>query len=144
MIPTSALPDGGAHHGVAGSNGTGTSGDPSKGGTGLNLFSDPAAVYNSVRYVQLSSDTNSGRGNPLRGLGLWNLDASLGKATAITERVNLRLSLDFFNIFNHPNFLTPALNYTGKTSFGVIGSTVVPPNRPNSARWIEFGMRLEF
>ena len=144
MIPTSVLPDGGVHSVNAGSNGTGTSGDPSKGGTGLNLFSDPAAVYNSLRYVQLSSDTRSGRANPLRGLGAWNLDASVGKATAITERVSMRLSLDFFNIFNHPNFATPALAYTNKTSFGVIGATLTPPNRTNSARFLEFGLRLEF
>jgi hypothetical protein len=144
MIPTASPASISVNGGVAGSTGIGTNGDPAKGGSALNLFANPASVYNALRYIQLSSDTRSGRANPFRGLGFWNLDASLQKDTNINERLHLRLSLDFFNIFNHPNFATPALNYTNPQGFGVIGSTLTPPNRSNSARWIEFGMRLEF
>lgn len=144
MIPTATPASVGVNSGVAGSAGIGTNGDPAKNGSGLNLFSNPTQVYNALRYIQLSSDTRSGRANPIRGLGFWNLDASLQKDTAIAERVHLRLSLDFFNIFNHPNFATPTLSYTSQAAFGVIGSTLTPPNRSNSARWIEFGMRIEF
>jgi hypothetical protein len=144
MIPTVSPSSIAVNSGVAGSSGIGTNGDPAKGGTSLNLFSNPAAVYNALRYVQISSDTRSGRANPFRGLGFWNQDASLQKDTTITERIHLRLSMDFFNIFNHPNFATPALNYTNPSGFGVIGSTLTPPNRSNSARWIAFGMRIEF
>ena len=49
-----------------------------------------------------------------------------------------------FNVLNYHNYTTPSLSYTSPTSFGVIGSTVTPANRNNSARWIEFGLRLEF
>src|SRR6266852_4331076 len=52
---------------------------------GYNYFSNPAAAYCSFRPVLLTVDTRDGRGNPLRGFGVWNLDASLGKETAITE-----------------------------------------------------------
>ncbi|MFB3815989.1 MAG: hypothetical protein ACE14L_17945 [Terriglobales bacterium] len=31
------------------------------------------------------------------------------KNTKITERVNMQLRADFFNIFNHPNFSNPTL-----------------------------------
>ena len=89
-------------------------------GSGLNLFSNPQAVFNSVRPVLL------------------------GKTTHITERVTTRFSVDFFNIFNHPNFANPSLSYTSPQAFGVITSTFTPPNRTNSARWIEFGLRVEF
>jgi len=33
----------------------------------------------------------------------------LQEHTAITERVNLQLRADFFNIINHPNFANPFL-----------------------------------
>ena len=34
---------------------------------------------------------------------------SLFKNTAITEKVNLAIRAEFFNIFNHPNFASPIL-----------------------------------
>ena len=37
----------------------------------------------------------------------WNL--AIYKNTAITERVNLQLRADFFNVVNHPNFANPFL-----------------------------------
>jgi hypothetical protein len=144
MIPTGPLPSTGKTSGVAGSNGVGTTGDPAKGGTGLNMFADPSAAYNDFRYVLIGSDTRSGRANPMRGLPFWNIDMNLSKRTTITERVFMRLSFDFFNIFNHHNFSTPSLSYTNPQAFGVISSTVTPANRTNSARWIQLGLRLEF
>ena len=43
-----------------------------------------------------------------------NFDFSLSKTLHLTERLNLKLRADFFNIFNHPNFSNPLL-----PSFGV-------------------------
>ena len=37
------------------------------------------------------------------------LNFSLAKNTPITERVNLLIGADFFNLFNHPNFANPLL-----------------------------------
>ena len=39
---------------------------------------------------------------------------------------------------------TPGANITGQSSFGVITSTQTLPDRTNSARWIQFGMRFDF
>jgi hypothetical protein len=36
-------------------------------------------------------------------------DLAIYKNTAITERVNLQLRAEFFNILNHPNFANPEL-----------------------------------
>src|SRR5579871_392769 len=113
-------------------------------GSGLNIFSNPCTVYNSFRYVQLGSDTRTGKANPMRGFGLYNFDASFGKNTKLTERTTLRFTANMFNILKYKNYSTPGLRYTSPTSFGVITSTVTPANRTNSARWIEFGLRLEF
>ena len=135
---------GGVHSGVAGSGGIGTSGDPSTGGTGLNLFSDPASVLNSFRPVMLSQDLRDGRANPLRGLGYWNLDATLGKTTTIHENLRVDFSAQFLNIFNHVNFNDPSLSSTTPSSFGVLTSELVPANRTAGSRWIELGLRIEF
>jgi hypothetical protein len=47
--------------------------------------------------------------NSLRGPSFKELNFSVSKATAITERVNLDLRAEFFNLFNHPNFANPIL-----------------------------------
>ena len=126
-------------------------------GTGYNFFSDPSAAYCSFRPILLTVDTRDGRDKPLRGFGLWNLDASIGKETAITERFKLKFSADFFNIFNHVTFadpLTPfqatgfidptnAGNYSGG-NFGVITKSFVPPQRAVGSRWIQLGLRVDF
>ena len=115
------------------------------GGSGMNIFSDPCAAFNSFRYMNISSDTRSGKGNPFYGQPFWNFDMSFGKSTRITEKVNLRFSGDMFNIFNHHDYNDPSsLSLQNPNAFGVITSSFVPANRTNSARWIEFGMRLEF
>jgi len=51
---------------------------------------------------------NEGR-NSLRGPSFKELNFSIFKNTALSERVTLNLRADFFNLFNHPNFSNPAL-----------------------------------
>jgi hypothetical protein len=46
--------------------------------------------------------------NPFRnqyipGVRQWFQDASLFKFTKLTERVTLRIDIDFYNVFNNPN-----------------------------------------
>ena len=133
--------------GIGKNNVVGTTAGTSAGGaagTGMNLFSIPDAVFSSIRWVNIGSDTRSGKANPFYGLPFKNFDMSLGKTTKITERVNTRFSADFFNVFNHPNFSNPSLSLQSPATFGVITSTFTPPNRTNSARWIELGLRVEF
>jgi len=46
------------------------------------------------------------------------------KNTAISERVNLQLRAEFFNIFNHPNFALPNFFIVpGSSGQGVITQT---------------------
>jgi Carboxypeptidase regulatory-like domain/TonB-dependent Receptor Plug Domain len=65
--------------------------------------------------------------NTLRGPGLTNVDLTLAKVTAITERVSLELRVDFFNVLNHPEFAQPTFldNATNINSpvFGQITTT---------------------
>ena len=137
-IPLAAVHPGSTmHYGVAGSGGIGTSGNPAGGGTGLNLFGDPAAVYNSFRPIQISVDTTSQAGI-LRGMGHWNLDLSVARKIRFGERVSTTFTAQFFNLFNHVMFIDPAVSLQNPTTFGVIGSQL------NSPRIIEFGLHLDF
>ena len=47
--------------------------------------------------------------NGFYGPGYRNFDFSFSKDTKLTERVNMQLRADFFNLFNHPNFANPLL-----------------------------------
>ncbi|HLK62454.1 MAG TPA: carboxypeptidase-like regulatory domain-containing protein [Bryobacteraceae bacterium] len=146
MIPTVPLSNANINSGSSGCtlSGVGSVGTTAATSTGLNIFANPCAVYSDLRYIQLSSDTRTGRANPLRGLPVRNMDMRFGKDTRITEKMRLGFSADLFNVFNHHSFNNPGLNYTSPTSFGVITSTFTPANRTNSARWIELGLRLDF
>ena len=129
---------------VAGSSGVGTTGNPANRGTGLNLFKDPATIFNSFRRVNIGSDGRSGRANPMRGLPRWNIDASVAKTTRITERVGFRVAFDFCNALNHRDFANPALSLLSPTAFGVIGAQLTPANRTDGARWIQVSARVDF
>jgi len=47
--------------------------------------------------------------NSLRAPSFKEFNFSIFKNTAITERVNLQIRAEFFNLFNHPNFANPNL-----------------------------------
>jgi hypothetical protein len=49
------------------------------------------------------------RRNGLIGPPFKQWDLAIYKTTPITERLNLQLRMDFFNILNHPNFSNPLL-----------------------------------
>jgi carboxypeptidase family protein/TonB-dependent receptor-like protein len=69
------------------------------GGKTLNAsaFSVPATVRQGTE----------GR-NDIPGFGLVQVDFSIRRKFAISERVGLQFRADAFNLFNHPNFLNPA------------------------------------
>ena len=64
----------------------------------------------------------------------WDQDISAFKYFNITERLRLRMSADFFNVFNHP-----LLNNPNPTT-GLINLS----SQPNSPRIIQLGARMEF
>ncbi|MGB6876659.1 MAG: carboxypeptidase-like regulatory domain-containing protein [Candidatus Acidiferrales bacterium] len=149
-VPTSQL-NGSVHSGVVGSDGIGTATAQSNGGTGLNIFSNPAAVFADFRDINLATDGRDGSANPFRGLPMWNMDMALGKSTKIRENITADFSAQFLNVFNNVNFQNPGgstgglpLSLQSPQNFGEIDSTVIPANRTNSARWIELGLRVSF
>lgn len=81
---------------------------------------------------------NLGR-NTFRGPFQQSWDFSAGKSFALTEHQALRITADFFNLFNHPNFANPAfLDIESPSNFGQITSTVGTP------RLVQFSARYSF
>jgi len=77
--------------------------------------------------------------NIYRGPFQQNWDFSLIKNFRIAEKQNLRFTADFFNIWNHANFASPASNdVENPGAFGRITSTVGTP------RLIQFSLRYGF
>jgi hypothetical protein len=127
----------GVYRGVTGSGNIATTGNPATGGSGLNLFGDPAEAYNNFRRVLISQESTSSRGS-IYGLPRWNIDLSIGKRTRIAGNVHAVLSVEAVNVLNRVQFGNPTLNLTNPQSFGVIDSQAGNP------RQIQLGFRLEF
>jgi hypothetical protein len=101
---------------------------------------------------------NLGR-NALRGPNFTWSDFYLSKLFPLTERLKLRFDVQFFNVFNHPNFGLPSMVLAGipgkpttQTGFGALTYTTSPPTGllgvglggDSTPRMIAFQMRLEF
>jgi hypothetical protein len=69
-----------------------------------------------VRRAQAYNWGNSGR-NILRGPDEINLDSSAEKKFPITEGATLLFRVEFFNMFNHPQFQIPATNTARQMQF---------------------------
>jgi hypothetical protein len=121
----------------------GLNGNASRGGSGINLFSNPDAVYAGFRRLILGLDHTSGGAGVLRGLPIWNLDLSISKDFRFTERVGLTFLAQFANVFNHFQPADPGannINIDSPQSFGVISSQ----STTILSRQIEFGLRFHF
>jgi len=101
---------------------------------------------------------NLGR-NALRGPNFTWSDFYLTKWFPLTERVKMRFDVQFFNVFNHPNFGLPSMVLAGipgkpstQTGFGALTYTTSPPTGllgvglggDSTPRMIAFQVRLEF
>jgi hypothetical protein len=63
-------------------------------------------------------------------------DVTLYKNNSITERLNFQIRFEFFNLFNHPNFLT-IQDDVSQGNFGLANSQSLP-------RWWQIGGKLYF
>jgi hypothetical protein len=125
-----------AHRDIVVSGTAGRAGNPATGGSGINMFSDPQAVYQNFRPMILGLD---GRfGGFLRGFPGWNLDAAVRKTIRFRESVGATLSFEFINLFNRFQPGNPSLNVFDAASFGVVAG------QGNDPRRIEFGLRIFF
>jgi hypothetical protein len=71
------------------------------------------------------------------GPGINNFDMSVQKGTEISERIHTEFRAEFFNIFNHTQFLNPDGNFSDGALFGRISHTRDP-------RQIQIALKLSF
>ena len=88
------------------------------------------------------------RRNPFRGPAVYNVDLSIFKSIALTERFKLQLRGEAFNVFNIQNWDTPAnANLTLNSSGSVLAAGVGKISnlaQGTTPRQIQFGIRLVF
>jgi hypothetical protein len=73
----------------------------------------------------------------LNGPMYFNIDASLFKNIAVTEKMRVQLRAEAFNLLNHTNFFIGQVQNINAATFGKIGQTFSP-------RIVQFAVRLEF
>jgi len=97
--------------------------------------------------------------NALRGPDFVWSDFYVTKWFPLTERAKMRFDVQFFNVFNHPNFGLPSMVLAGipgkpstQTGFGAFTYTTSPPTGllgvglggDSTPRMIAFQLRIEF
>ncbi|MCC6294233.1 MAG: TonB-dependent receptor [Bryobacterales bacterium] len=88
--------------------------------------------------VPAQGELGSGGVGTERAPGFFNLDTSLGKHFAITERQTLEFRAEFFNILNSVSWGPPGRDITSPASFGSITGQI------NAPRNIQFGLKYRF
>jgi len=111
--------------------------------TGPIITKNPAQWFNPNAFLLPTPGTyGTISRNSFVGPDLREVDLSLFKTTAITERLRLQFRTEAFNLFNRANFYAPGLNaFTGTTinpAAGFISSTTT------TSRQIQFGLKLIF
>src|SRR5262249_10374421 len=76
---------------------------------------------------------NAGR-NIARGPAFNQLDLAANKNFHLRETTQLQFRAEFFNLFNHTNFLAPNSNFSSGSAFGKITGAF-------DARQIQFGLK---
>jgi carboxypeptidase family protein len=107
------------------------------------LLNNPNQWYNPNAFVLPAVGTygSLGRGTFI-GPGLTELDVSLFKNTAVSERISLQFRAEFFNVLNHANFDTP--NTTVFSSGAISASAGLVTATSTTSRQIQLGLKLIF
>jgi hypothetical protein len=104
----------------------------------VNFFTNPVAVYDSVRPLLLGLDTRSGGAGRVSGLGYLNLDLSIKKRLVVYEKMSLEFSGVFNNFMNHLDFAQPSFSLQSTSNWGTTKT------QGNSPRQIQMGVRANF
>jgi hypothetical protein len=95
-------------------------------------FFDPTVFQDSA----LGTFGNSSRALCC-GPSISQTDISIIKKTPISERINTEFRAEFYNVFNHTQFLTPDGNLSHSATFGTVANARDP-------RLIQFGLKILF
>jgi hypothetical protein len=99
-------------------------------------FIDPSLI-SQFSYPGVADFGNSGR-DTFRGPRFFNVDASLVKSFAITEKKRLVFRAEAYNLFNNVDFANPSLAISTPSTFGKISGVVDNP------RLLQGALRFDF
>lgn len=108
--------------------------------------STPSQWLNPAAFAVPKAGTwgNAGR-NLGRGPSLYQIDLSLAKRIALSERMRLEIRWDAFNILNRAQLGDPSGDVTVPAQFAIISSTVnTTPIGTGTPRQLQFMLRLSF
>jgi hypothetical protein len=122
---------------------------------------NPAAILDANDPSWFGEPYPIERRNQYRGPHYFDMDLNLFKNFKVTERFNLAIGAQAFNVFNHPNFGLPnasyASTYTGAApipdpSYGTINTMQATPTSPygnflgfdSSPRVVQLSAKLVF
>ena len=108
----------------------------------VNAFQDPIAGNPGTTCINNLANNqvcwgNSGR-NHFTGPGYFRTDMSLFKNTKLTERVNMQIGFEAYNLLNQDNALVPNTNIDNDPQFGTFVNTILPP------RIVQYRFKLIF
>jgi hypothetical protein len=143
LVKTSSLSNS-AHQGINPTGLIGANSAAVNGGPGVNMFTNPVQVYNDFMPCLVGICNRASGAGQLRGPSLWDLDFSINKTTAITERVKLEFFSEWFNGLNHMGWGGDGMSFNLQypEGFGTIGQ--FNPLQSNYTRIIQLGMRVSF
>jgi hypothetical protein len=100
---------------------------------------------NRAAFSTPANDTWGNAGTDIvRGPGLFQIDTALSRRINLTERLNLMIRMEAFNVFNHPELGNPNVNFSS-TLFGHITSIInTTPIGTGTPRSVQFAARFTF
>jgi hypothetical protein len=78
--------------------------------------------------------------NMIIGPGWDEIDMTIGRTFPVTEKANLEVKVDGFNIANHPNYMSPAAAFSGSYTSGGFGTITAA----NNMRELQGSIHLTF
>ncbi len=110
-------------------------GSVQRAGNGV-YYVDPSLI-SQFSFPGVADFGNSGR-NTFRGPHFWNIDLSVVKRFAITERKAVTFRAEAYNAFNNVDFANPSLAISTPSTFGKISSVV------NNPRLLQAALRFDW
>ena len=99
-------------------------------------FIDPTLI-SQFNYPGAGDYGSAGR-NTFRGPRFFNVDASLVKSFAITEKKKVVFRAEAYNLFNNVDFANPSMAISSPSTFGKVSSVV------NNARILQGALRFDW
>jgi hypothetical protein len=100
--------------------------------------STPSRFFDPMAFQIPAAGTfgNSGR-NVIIGPGIWNVDTAVSRSFRVSDLTRLQFRTDFYNLFNHPNFVAPPSmqNFADSPDFGALFVA-------RSPRIVQFGLKF--